>query len=76
MYHREFYKQGIVTNLACMAKVDCNDDDDDEEEEQVSGNDESMMVSTVWEMKNKVHVLKQLFANMLHFGYQLTVKTL
>ena len=32
--------------------------------------------STVWEMKNNEKAVKQLFANMLCFGYQPTVKAL
>ena len=69
LYHGEYFKHGI-TSAACIASNN-NDDDDDEDEDEVM-----MMTCGVWEMKNNRKVAKQLYANMLHIGYQMVVKAL
>ena len=81
MYHEKYYKQGVA-NVACIAS-DTQDDVYGNEEEDVNddedGNDEGMLritCSGVWEMKTNGKATKQLYAYMMHIGYQLTVKAL
>ena len=66
MYHKKYYKRGVVTSATCMAELDEGEDD--------SGITET--VSGVCEMKNSQKSSKQLHANMLHFAAQLIVQTL
>lgn len=68
MDHKEYCKQGIITGATCIASE--SHDDDDMEETLI------MTCSGVWEMKNHGKATKQLYANMLHIGYQITVKAL
>ena len=81
MYHKKYYKQGVA-NVACIAS-ETQDDVYGNEEEDVNddedGNDEGMLritCSGVWEMKTNGTATKQLYAYMMHIGYQLTVKAL
>ena len=59
-----------------MAKDKMEEDDDEEEQEDDDKTEVMITTSSAWEMKNSEKAVKKLFANMLHFGYQLTVKTL
>ena len=67
MYYQEYFKQGIV---ACIER-DSTSHDEKAEEVMLK-----MMCSGVWEMKNDAKATKQLYANMLHAGYQMIVKAL
>ena len=84
MYHEQYYKQGIA-NVACIASNTEDIDDaygNDEEDSNTGGDDDDdderlrITCSGVWEMKNNGKATKQLYAYMMHTGYQLTVKAL
>ena len=67
MYHKEYYKQGMITSVACVA----SDSSDEERDEELT-----MTCSGVLEMKSNGKATKQLCAYMLHIGSQITVKAL
>lgn len=62
MYHKTYFKHGVVTSATCMTEHD-------EEDCRI-------IESGVCEMKNSQKTSKQLHANMLHFTAQLIVQTL
>ena len=73
MYHGKHYKQGVTASAACLMR----DDDDLEGDDDGGGGEGSLMTSSsIWEMKINQKAMKQLHANMLHFGMQITVKAL
>ena len=75
MYHEENFKRGVV---ACIAN--CNDEEDGDHDAGADAEKEAvrltMVCSGAWEMKNATKATKQLYANMLHVGYQVIVKAL
>lgn len=73
IYHKQYFKQGTV-NVACMANKN-NDEDKESDHDDCESLSTTVCCSGIWEMKNEKAV-KQLIANMFHFGYQLTVNAL
>ena len=63
MYHKEFYKKGVVISATCVA-----------DQSEGSAEASCIVTSGVWEMKNRHNAFKQLHANMVHFAAQLVVQ--
>ena len=68
MYHEKLFKRGVV---ACIANDGNYEEDEDEEVQKLK-----MVCSGAWEMKYDGKATKQLYAYMLHTGYQIIVKAL
>ena len=75
MYHEQSFKhRGVVVSAAFGSGTTGSENDDDDDD----NSDVTEAVGSVYEMKNsgKQSSKKQLHANMIHFGAQLTVKAL
>ena len=75
MYSKDYCTrgtQGIITS-GCVTSEERDDEDGNADDI-----DETMLTiaGSVWKMKNDNNAKKQLFANMIHIGSQLTVKAL
>lgn len=69
MYHAKNFKSTTVSSATCMSEELENYD-------EVDGEKVTSILAGVCEMKNDKKVFKQLFANMIHFASQITVKAL
>ena len=85
MYHKQFFKQKIVTGVVATSHAD--DSQDESDESDVEGLPTNTYVYTVAEgsqsavtpRRHSSHSKKavnQLIANMIHFGSQITVRAL
>ena len=73
MYHRKNYcTQGRISRVACVTSEDDHNNEGDDED----GIPVTMTVGSVWEIKVSQNASKQLYANMIHIGSQMTVKAL